>query len=475
MLGTVLRGYGRGLRGTLGVSAAGLGALVGVVVLLCVAATGMAVAAILGMDLTAAAPEQLDLLREDFARSLVFLSLCAGVFLAATTAPSTAIRILVRTVGGTRWDRYVLTGAVRDLLCIAVPVVLCAVSYVPLASLLRTEVGFGPALLLGAGAAVTVALLAAGLVEWVRAGVLAVFRERSGAFATVLASVVVLGVGLALAPISLLPWDAVVEWSLFGPGGGVTTSGARGLTAVLAVTAVVRLGGYGISVMAERNAPVLEAPGGFAVAVVGGRGPWGTLVSFAAVSLLRVPVVLVLILLAWGAAAAALAADSELTAVVLLVVASGVAGSVGIRAHGAELPGRWTVLHVAESRVAVAAAVPVGSLMVCALAMLPTVAAATVLFEIRAALYFVVTGLTTLAFTVLAGTLVPVSSEEPLSTVGAGAVSFALSGGVVGLIESGLADRSESLAAVTAVLAALLAVAASALVALRRYRSSVLG
>ncbi|WP_104105282.1 hypothetical protein [Nocardioides sp. 616] len=469
-----LASYGRHLRGALGVPRAGLMAIGAVVFLLCLSATGLSVAAVLSMELGAADPGQLALLRDDFGRGLVFLAMCGGVFVAATTVPGTAFRVLLRGTGGSRRDRYLLLGAIRDVLCVVVPLMLCAVAYVPLATLLRESIGLVPGLLLGAGAAILVCLGSSGLVECARTALRVLRPGVPEAFATAAACAFVLATGLALAPLSLLPWDAVVPWSLFTEEGRIDGPHGGGLLVFLLLVSGVWLACFSLSATSERMTPVLQGPTSFSIVRVGGRGPVTTLISLFTAATLRVPTVLALVAFAWIFAGLAHSAGTELGAALALIAAAGLAGSIGLRAHGAELPARWLVLPLAPSSRSVAWTLPMGSLLVCLLGVLPAMLSAWAIFDVRAGGYFAVTALTTYAFTLFAGTLVPVSAEEPLSAVTAGAVSFALSGGVVGLIESGLADRSEAVAALTAVTVAAAAVSMSVLVAWRRYERSVL-
>lgn len=475
LFGLALKSYGRHLKDALGIPPAALLGVGSVVVCLCLAATGLAASAVVSMDLSGAEPAQLAMLREDFVRGLVFLSMCGGVFVSATTTAGTAFRIVLRTTGGSLKDRYLLVGATRDLLCLVVPLVLCAVTYVPLATLLHGSIGLVPGLLVGSGLAVLVCVLTASSVELGRTAVMMLRPSLPEAFASAVVCAGVLAAGLALSPLSLLPWGAAVDWTMFTQEGGVDGRHLRGHALFVVVAVASWAACFRLGAVSERVAPVLQAPMSFTVVGLSGRGPLTTLISLFGITPLRVPVTLVLLALSCACAGVSHVVDTELSAALFLMAGAGLAGSIGLRAHGTELPSRWLVLRLAPGSRAVAWTLPVGCLLLSLVGLVPTAVSGFVLFDARAAGYFTIMALTTYGFTLFAGTVVPVSSEEPLSTVTAGAVSFALSGGVVGLIESGLAERSESWAAVTAVVVAVLAIVLAIAVAGRRYEGSVLG
>lgn len=447
---------------------------IGLVVALCLVATGIATAGVLQLNV-ASESVILDQLRTELSHGVVVIAVLAGLFFGGTVAPNEALRLLLRQTGGAPWKQYLLTAAARDVLAPTFALVLGAVTWLPLmltASGLKSR-----AVVLVSSVimiyAVTTATLSA--LDIGRALCVALRIVRSDSGGLLLTGVMVASLTVLLSPLSIFPWtpSPTRRWTLLT--GGYTPFEIFLVPALVAAGALLLVGtNLRLAKWRAGVRPVLASEGQMRpVPFLGGRR-LRLSCGLTLVVLSRIPLILAVVAMAIICAGAAAVSDSAILQAVLLTLSAGAAGAIGLRRYGSEYPTRWMLLGVATSRPSVFGGGIVGGLVVSALAAAPAVAVAALRFEPRASVYFGIVTLTSYGFSCLAGTLVPVSVDEPFSSVAASAVCFALSGGLVGIVRFVVSRWNEPAAASVALLGALAAICCAYVVADQRARRSLL-
>ena len=438
--------------------------------MLCVAATGLSVTSVLGLDFALLDPAVHRELIAAMSRSGFLAAGVLGVFLATVTVPGEGMRLVMRQNGGSGLDLYLLMYGARDVLTPAVGVLLSAVAWIPAAYLLGTATSPFPAVVLAALMALAGAVTGANVVSLLRTGGHVLAPRVPAGVVSGVAAAATLAALLVVFPLPLLPWASPLPGLALGIGNDV------GVVALLLAGSVGAwlLGSVLPAGRLQRTMPTLQPWSGVRWIPLTATPARTPMVGYAMVRGLRAGYVPMMMVAAAACALIALIDDDVLLRTVVLTLGCALAGSIGLRVTGLVVPSQWVVLSSRPSHGAWARATWLAGALLALLAGLPVLVVAAVTLEPGAVAYFGISLLTTYASCALGGTLAPVSAEEPLSMLAAAAIAFAASGGVAGMIRAGLLETAPSLAAAIAVIVAAAAAAGALAVASGRSRRSVI-
>jgi hypothetical protein len=430
-------------------------------------------------DLSGRTLPDLTLMSRSVSNGIVLVGLVLGAVFGLLTSETTALETFVHLGGGSRWDRFRMLGMPTLLVSEAAAIAVTAPLLVVLPSALRTAaVGW----LIPLSCAVCIVANAFGLALQ-RGLVLLVRRARvPHVYATATGSAVVVGLGLALCYPALSPSTRTTMFNRLWIGDALSTIGQEDVSpAVVAATCLVLFSAALVAaLLLWANTGSSRELGSAAEGLVG--VPAGAAPSSAISALIWFQVVCQVraasTLLAAGGVVATtvvlvLGRDHELVITMVFLPAL-IAGSTGLHAVGSNLASSWFVWLADGSERRWAVSKIVGSLIVATALGLPYAIASAVWIDpgVPAAVGVQVY-LPVFAGSLLAGSLLPVTTDQPLTMAMSGALSFAVVGGGLLLIDRLLSIVAKEATLFGPPLFALVAIGATAFV-LSRLRTESL-